>query len=55
MCSRSCASRSRSVSYEYNFAGVLDLSELAMLAALATHMRPATGHATHLRRLRKGS
>jgi hypothetical protein len=38
-----------------SLAGVLDLSEPAMLAALATPMRPATGRATQPRRLRRGS
>jgi Magnesium chelatase, subunit ChlI len=36
MCWRSCASRSRRVSYTYNFAGVLDLNVFATLAARLT-------------------
>jgi hypothetical protein len=39
MCSESCASRSRMVSYEYNLAGVLDLPTVA---ALAARIRPST-------------
>jgi hypothetical protein len=32
MSSRSCANRSRRVSYEYNLAGILDLASLVALA-----------------------